>query len=70
VTTAVRHRIVSGVIIVRLVYTVEVMVIVVWLPRAGNPVGGLVVVPAVAAWLRRRAESGRLAGRMRRAMHQ
>ena len=54
-------------IIVRLVYTAVVMVIVVSLLRAGNPVGGLVVVPAVAVWLRRDAESGRLAARLRRA---
>jgi len=52
------------VINVRLVYTVVVIVIVVWLPRAGNPLGGLVVVRAAAAWRRRDAESGRLAGRM------
>jgi hypothetical protein len=57
-------------VIVRLVYTAVVMVIVVWLLRAGNPVGGLVVVPAVAVWLRRDAESGRLGARVRRALHQ
>ena len=55
--------------IVRMVYTAVVMVIVVWLLRAGNPVGGLVVVPAVAVWLRRDAESGRLTARVRRAIH-
>src|SRR3954447_5656110 len=57
-------------VIVRLVYTAAVMVIVVSLLRAGNPVGGLVIVPAVAVWLRRDAESGRLAARVRRAIHQ
>ena len=57
-------------IVARLVYTAVVTVIVVWLLRAGNPVGGLVVVPAVAVWLRRDAESGRLAARVRRAIHQ
>jgi hypothetical protein len=56
-------------VIVRLVYTAAAMVIVVWLLRAGNPVGGLVIVPAAAVWLRRDAESGRLAGRVRRAIH-
>jgi hypothetical protein len=56
-------------IVVRFVYTAVVMVIVVWLLRAGNPVGGLVVVPAVAVWLRRDAESGRLVARTRRAIH-
>ena len=57
-------------IILRLAYTAIVMVIVVWLLRAGNPVGGLVVIPALAVWLRRDAESGRLAARVRRAIHQ
>jgi hypothetical protein len=56
-------------IILRLAYTAVVMVIVVWLLRTGNPVGGLVIVPAVAVWLRRDAESGRLATRARRAIH-
>jgi hypothetical protein len=57
-------------IVLRSAYTSAVMVIVVWLLRTGNPVGGLVIVPAVAVWLRRDAESGRLAGRVRRALHQ
>jgi hypothetical protein len=57
-------------IIVRLAYTAAVMAMVLGLLRAGNPVGGLVVVPAVAVWLRRDAESGRLVARMRRAIHQ
>jgi hypothetical protein len=57
-------------IILRLAYTAAVMVIVVWLLRTGNPVGGLIIVPAAAVWLRRDAESGRLAGRLRRALHQ
>jgi hypothetical protein len=45
---------------VRLGYTAVVMVAVVTLLRAGNPLAGLVVVPVVAVWLRRIAESGRL----------
>jgi hypothetical protein len=57
-------------IILRLAYTAAVMVIVVWLLRTGNPVGGLLVVPAIAVWLRREADSGRLAARVRRAHHQ
>jgi hypothetical protein len=57
-------------ITLRLAYTAVVMAIVVWLLRTGNPVGGLVVIPAVAVWLRRDAESGRLAARVRRAIHQ
>jgi hypothetical protein len=52
--------------IVRLLYTAAVMVAVVALLRSGNPVGGLLVVPAAAVWLRREAESGRLAARLRR----
>jgi hypothetical protein len=57
-------------ITLRLAYTAVVMAVVVWLLRTGNPVGGLVVIPAVAVWLRRDAESGRLAARVRRAIHQ
>jgi hypothetical protein len=51
----------------RLVYTAAVMVVVIWLLRNGNPVGGLLLVPAAAVWLRREAESGRLAVHARRA---
>jgi hypothetical protein len=42
------------------------MVVVIWLLRTGNPVGGLLVVPIAAVWLRREAESGRLAARVSR----
>jgi hypothetical protein len=56
-------------IVVRLVYTAVVMAVVIGLLRAGNPVGGLVLVPAAAVWLRREAESGRLTGRLHRAIH-
>jgi hypothetical protein len=52
----------------RLLYTATVMVVVIWLLRTGNAVGGLLVVPAAAVWLRREAESGRLAARARRAL--
>jgi len=55
-------------IAVRLLYTAAVMVVVIWLLRAGNPVGGLLLVPAAAVWLRREAESGRLAARLRRRL--
>jgi hypothetical protein len=55
-------------IVVRLLYTAAVMAVVIWLLRAGNPVGGLVLVPAAAVLLRRAAESGRLAARVRRAL--
>jgi hypothetical protein len=53
------------VIALRLLYTAAVMVVVIWLLRSGNPVGGLLLVPAAAVWLRREAESGRLALRVR-----
>jgi hypothetical protein len=55
-------------IALRLAYTAAVMVVVIWLLRSGNPVGGLLLVPAAAVWLRREAESGRLSARVRRAL--
>jgi hypothetical protein len=58
------------VIVVRLAYTAAVMVLVIWLLRTGEPLGGLVLVPAVAVWLRREAESGRLSARVRRVLGQ
>jgi hypothetical protein len=51
---------------VRIAYTAVAMAIVISLLRAGNPVGGLLVVPAAAIWLRQAAEakwSGRPVGR-------
>jgi hypothetical protein len=63
-----RSRDARIVIFVRLAYTVAVMVIVIWLLRTGNPVGGLFLVPAAAVWLRREAESERLSARARRAL--
>ena len=54
--------------VVRLLYTAAVMAVVIWLLRAGNPIGGLLLVPAAAVLLRREAESGRLAARVRRAL--
>jgi len=57
-------------IMLRLAYTAAVMVVVIWLLRTGNPVGGLLIVPAAAVWLRHEAESGRLATRLRRASRQ
>jgi hypothetical protein len=51
----------------RLFYTAAVIVVVIWLLRNGNPVGGLLLVPAAAVWLRREAESGRLTAHARRA---
>jgi hypothetical protein len=55
-------------IVLRLLYTAVVMVVVIWLLRTGNPVGGLLLVPVAAIWLRREAESGRLVARVRRAL--
>jgi hypothetical protein len=57
-------------IVLRLAYTAAVMVVVIWLLRTGNPLGGLLVVPAAAVWLRHEAESGRLATRLRRVPRQ
>ena len=57
-------------IALRLAYTAAVMIVVIWLLRTGNPVGGLILVPAAAVWLRREAESGRLTARARRAFRQ
>jgi len=54
--------------ILRLVYMAAVMIVIVWLLRTGNPVGGLLLVPAAAVCLRREAESGRLARRARRVL--
>jgi hypothetical protein len=55
-------------IVPRLAYTAAVMVVVIWLLRTGKPLGGLLVVPATAVWIRHEAESGRLATRLRRAL--
>jgi hypothetical protein len=57
-------------ILLRLAYTTAVMVVVISLLRSGNPVGGLLIVPATAIWRRQEAESGRLATRLRRALRQ
>ena len=66
-TAVLSWRILGAMIVVRLLYTAAVMVVVIWLLRTGTPVGGLFVVPAAAVWIRREAESGRLAARVRRA---
>jgi len=49
------------VLLLRLGFTVVVLAGVVWLLRSGQPLGALVILPLVAIWLRRQAESGRLA---------
>ena len=43
------------------------MAVVVALLLTGNPLGGVFVVPLLAIWLRREAESGRLARLAHRA---
>jgi hypothetical protein len=54
----------------RLAFTAVVMVLALRLASHGNPVGGLIVVPALGIWLRRYAESGRLMERARRFVGQ
>jgi Flp pilus assembly protein TadB len=44
----------------RVGFTVVVMAVVVWLLITGRPLGGLLIVPLLAIWVRRAAESGRL----------
>jgi hypothetical protein len=50
----------------RIGFTIAVMALVVWLLAAGMPLGGLVIVPLLAVWLRQAAESGRLTRLVRR----
>jgi hypothetical protein len=50
----------------RIGFTIAVMALVVWLLAAGMPLGGLVIVPLLAVWLRHAAESGRLTRLVRR----
>jgi hypothetical protein len=56
------------VILVRLTYTAAVMMLVVWLLETGRPLGGLVIVPLAAIWLRHAVESGRFTQRVRRGL--
>ena len=44
----------------RIGFTVAVMAVVVWLLLTGKPLGALLIVPLLAIWIRRAAESGRL----------
>ena len=55
-------------ILLRLVYTIAVLAVVIWLLRTGSPMGGLLIVPAAAVWLRHKAERGELAAAARRAI--
>jgi hypothetical protein len=51
----------------RIGFTAAVMAVVVWLLLTGRPLGALLIVPVVAIWARRSAESGRLMRLAKRA---
>jgi hypothetical protein len=55
-------------LLVRFAYTAAVMAVVIWLLSTGRPLGGLLIVPLAAVWLRQKAESGQLAAAARRAI--
>jgi hypothetical protein len=44
----------------RVAFTAAATAVCVWLLATGRPLGGLVIVPVLAVWLRHAAESGRL----------
>jgi hypothetical protein len=44
----------------RIGFTVVATAVMILLLSTGNPLGGLVIVPIIAIWIRRAAESGRL----------
>jgi len=44
-------------LLIRVLFTVAVMAVALPIAHDGNPVAGLVVIPAAAIWLRRRVES-------------
>ena len=50
----------------RIGFTLAAVAVMVWLLSAGLPLGGLIVVPILAIWIRRAAESGRLTSFARR----
>jgi Flp pilus assembly protein TadB len=55
------------VLALRVAFTGAATALCVWLLSSGRPLGGLIIVPALAVWVRRTAESGRLtrfAGRL------
>jgi hypothetical protein len=59
----------DAVLALRIAFTVAATAVCLWLLATGKPLGGLVIVPALAVWLRHAAESGRLtrfAGRFAR----
>jgi hypothetical protein len=50
----------------RIGFTIGAVAVMVWLLSTGNPVGGLIIVPILAIWIRRAAEAGRFKGFTRR----
>jgi ethanolamine transporter EutH len=42
----------------RIAFTAAVMAVCVWLLLTGRPLGGLLIIPVLAIWVRRRAEAG------------
>jgi hypothetical protein len=44
----------------RIGFTVVAIGLVIWLLSTGRPLGGLIIVPLVAVWIRHTAESGQL----------
>ena len=46
---------------IRIAFTLVAAALMVWLLTTGRPLGGLIIVPALAIWLRHAAETGRLA---------
>jgi hypothetical protein len=44
----------------RIAFTAAATALCVWLLATGKPLGGLIIVPVLAVWLRHAAESGRL----------
>jgi hypothetical protein len=54
------YRRLRDVLALRVAFTVAATAVCVWLLATGKPLGGLVIVPVLAIWLRHAAESGRL----------
>lgn len=57
----------SVMLALRIAFTAAAMALCVWLLVTGKPLGGLLIVPLLAIWIRRRAESGRLTRFSRRS---
>jgi hypothetical protein len=47
---------------IRIGFTIAAVAAMVWLLSMGHPVGGLIIVPILAIWIRRAAEAGRFSG--------